>query len=119
MRHSRNILALVLLLLLQVFSFNAYACLFSVGPAATFSMPNCPSSPKEPARQVCDTFKTMGINAAVELDASIDGQALCTQGSESLAINVAFPILDRAFSHYPIDNPPPSAVIVHTAVLRI
>lgn len=119
MHRSRKILVILLLLLLQAFSFNAYACLFSIGPSEESAMPDCPSSPKDPARQVCDAFKTIGVNAAVELYGSIDGHVLCPQDSESLASIIAFPLLNRVFAHYPIESPPPQDVIVRTAVLRI
>ena len=116
---SRKILVIALLLLLQAFSFNAYACLFSIGPAVESAMPDCPSSPKDPARQVCDIFKTMGVNAALEPYASIDGHSPCLQDSESLAIRIAFPLLNRVFAHYPLESPPSQDVIVRTAVLRV
>jgi hypothetical protein len=119
MRRSRQILVIALLLLLQAFSFNAYACLFSIGPAAESAMPDCPSSPKDLARQICDVFKTIGVNAALELYASIDSHSPCLQDSESLAIRIAFPLLNRVFAHYPLESPPPHDVIARTAVLRI
>lgn len=119
MHRSRKLLVILLVLLFQAFSFNAYACLFSVGPSEESAMPDCPSSPKDPVRQVCDAFKTIGINAAVELDGSIDGHVLCPQDSESLSTIIAFPLLNRVFAHHPLKSPPPQVIILRTAVLRI
>ena len=119
MHRSRKLLVILLLLLFQAFSFNAHACLFSIGPSEESAMPDCPSSPKDPVGQACDAFKTMGVKSSVELNGSIDGHVLCPQDSESLTSIIVFPLVNRVFAHYPIESPPPQDVIVRTAVLRI
>jgi hypothetical protein len=118
MRRSHEILVIGLILLLQAFSFNAYACLFPLGAAGS-TMPDCPSSPAgKPSQQVCDVFKTIAVNAAGEYHSTIDRESLCAQCSESLVPNIHFPIISSGFADYPIGHPP-HADIIHTTVLRI
>jgi hypothetical protein len=110
-------LVIGLILFLQAFSFNAYACLFPLGADGS-AMPDCPSSPGEPAQQVCDAFKTIAVNAAGNYHSTIDGESLCLQDSESLVLNITFPIISTGFSDYPIGHPP-HADIIRTTILRI
>ena len=117
MRRSHDILVIGLILLLQAFSFNAYACLFPLGAAGS-TMPDCPSSPAKPSQQVCDAFKTIAVNAAGEYPSTIDKESLCTQGSESLAPNIPFPVISTGFADYPTGHPP-HADMIHTTILRI
>ncbi|MBA2251533.1 MAG: hypothetical protein H0W13_02325 [Nitrospirales bacterium] len=117
MRRSHKILVISLILLLQAFSFNAYACVFPLG-AAGAAMPDCPSSPSEPSQQVCDAFKTIAVNAAWEFHSTIDGGSLCPQDSESLVLNMTFPLVSTGLSDYST-GPPPHAAMIRTTVLRI
>ena len=76
----RPFLVTVLILLLQAFSFNAYACLLPLSPIAESSdMRDCPSSQEQAPRQLCDTFKTMSVPTSPELNTAVDSHTLCPE----------------------------------------
>lgn len=63
--HSRSFLAATIVVFLLVFSFNAYACLLPLSGTTDASMANGCSTPMEqPARQLCDAFKTLGVESS-------------------------------------------------------
>ena len=118
MMWSRPLLVMVLVLLLQAFSFNAYACLLPVSPTTeSGDMRGCPSSQEQAPRQVCDTFKTMGVSASPELNPDIDSHILCPEDALSIAPSVPFPSLIRSLADHPAA--PPQEVLVDTIVLRL
>ncbi|MCP9453681.1 MAG: hypothetical protein NNA23_13480 [Nitrospira sp.] len=62
--HSRSFLAATMAVFLLTFSFNAYACLLPLPGLTDASMANGCSTPVEqPVRQVCDAFKTLGVES--------------------------------------------------------
>ena len=114
---SRRILSIVLVLLLQGFSFNAYACLLSTTttpPSA--DMRDCPDSQNQSPRQVCDTFKTMGAPTSPELNPAFS-QALCAEAVTTLTPTAQFPSLIRTLADHPAV--PPQEILVDTIVLRL
>ena len=63
--HSRSFLAVTIVVFLLAFSFNAYACLLPLAGTTDASMANGCSTPEEqPVRQLCDAFKTLGIESS-------------------------------------------------------
>jgi hypothetical protein len=63
-QHFRSFLAGTIVLFLLAFSFNAHACLVPLSVTSDASMANGCSTPiEQPARQLCDTFKTLGIES--------------------------------------------------------
>lgn len=63
--HSRSFLAATIVVFLLAFSFNAYACLLPLSGTSDASMANGCSTPMEqPARQLCDAFKTLGVESS-------------------------------------------------------
>lgn len=115
---SRPILVTMLVLLLQAFSFNAYACLLPMSPtAASADMRDCPSSQDQAPRQVCDVFTTMGVPTSPELNPAFDSQALCPEDASSFAPTVQFPARIRSLADHPAV--PPQEVLVNTIVLRL
>lgn len=67
MRDARVVFALILLGLLLVFSFNAYACVLPIdGGAHQAAGHDCEVPGKEPVRQVCDLFKVFSLHAWIE-----------------------------------------------------
>lgn len=61
---SRSFLAVSIAVFLLAFSFNAYACVLPLSWASDASMANgCSTPTKQPARQLCDAFKTMGVES--------------------------------------------------------
>jgi hypothetical protein len=62
--HSRSFLAVSIAVFLLAFSFNAYACLLPLSGTTEASMANGCSTPVEqPDRQLCDAFKTLGVES--------------------------------------------------------
>jgi hypothetical protein len=60
----RSFLAGTIVVFLLAFSFNAYACLVPLSGTTDASMANGCSTPMEqPARQLCDAFKTLGVES--------------------------------------------------------
>ena len=57
-------IALLLVLLFFAFSFNAYACLVPLNGGSSPGMQNgCSDQEEQPVRQICDSFKSLGIQA--------------------------------------------------------
>jgi hypothetical protein len=118
MMWSRPLLVTVLVLLLQAFSFNAYACLLPLSPTAeSGDMRDCPSSQEQAPRQVCDTFKTMGVSTSAALNPAFDSHTLCPEDALSVAPAVPFPSLIRSSADHPAVLP--QEVLVDTIVLRL
>jgi hypothetical protein len=64
MHRLHPLLSTTLVLLFLVLSFNAYACLLPASNISSTEMGNgCPTSEEQPARQVCDAFKTLHVEA--------------------------------------------------------
>jgi hypothetical protein len=61
---SQAFLAATIVVFLLAFSFNAYACVLPLSGTSEASMANGCSTPLEqPARQLCDAFKTLGVES--------------------------------------------------------
>ena len=117
MFESRRILTIVLVLLLQAFSFNAYACLLpTTSTTQSADMRDCPDSKNQAPRQVCDTFKTMGAPTSPELNPAFDSQALCTEAT-SLPPTAQLAAPNRTLADHPVI--PPQEILVDTIVLRL
>jgi hypothetical protein len=115
----RPFLVILLVLLLQAFSFNAYACLLPLSPTteSAADMRDCPSSQDQAPRQVCDAFTTMGVSTSPELNPAFDSQALCPEGAVSAASTQPSPALTKNLADHPAV--PPQEVLVNTIVLRL
>jgi len=66
-----RVVAIALILLLSVMTFNAYACLVPFDSSPLSMMGNCPSSQDKQVPQFCDIFKTMSVESTVSIP---DGQ---------------------------------------------
>lgn len=63
--YSRSFLAVTIVVFLLAFSFNAYACVLPLSGTSDASMANGCSTPiEQPARQLCDAFKTLGVDSS-------------------------------------------------------
>jgi hypothetical protein len=115
---SRPLLVTVLVLLLQAFSFNAYACLLPLSPITeSGDMRDCPTSQEQTPRQLCDTFKTMGVSTSAALNPALDSHTLCPEDALSASPTVLFPSLVKSLADHP--TAPPQEVLVDTIVLRL
>ncbi len=91
MRRTRAFLALLLLLLLLGFSFNAYACLVPLyGGAGAAKGSDCSAPGEQSARQFCDTFKTLGVHTPADLPLEIELE-FCPENIASLSLLLNLP----------------------------
>ena len=119
MRRARGVLAGFLVLLFLGLSFNAYACLVPLFGAADVAMGNGCSDPQEqPVRQICEAFKTLGLQASPELNPAIDSQIFGAEDTVWLSLLFSLTAQSsRAYAH-PADGPPKD-LLVETTVLRL
>ena len=114
-----SILAAILVVLFFVLSFNAYACLLPVNGVTAGAMGDGCSTPDEqPVSQFCDTFKTLGVQAADKLPLDSDYQALCPEDTASLALLVILTSYNSRLSDHPTVSPPQD-LLLKISVLRI
>ena len=119
MRRLRPFLAVTLALLFLGLSFNAYACLLPLNGASASAMGNgCPSQDEQPARQLCDAFTTLGVQAPLHADPTANYQTVCHEDTASL-----FQLLSlSASSSRAYDcstDAVPQDLLVKTSVLRL
>ena len=121
MRRFHALLSTTLVLLLLVLSFNAYACLLPVSSTSNTGMGNGCSTPEEqPARQVCDAFKTFNVEASSQPQPSCDGHMLWVGESLSGSLLSSPPL--GGILKYPLPLPSDSSsqlLRTSTTVLRI
>ena len=85
--HIAVFLAVIYLLL----SFNAYACLVPLyGGVQVEAGSDCAMPQEQAARQHCDTFKTLGVQAATQIQAE---PGLCAY---DIPVSVASPTIAQA-----------------------
>ncbi|MGH2396071.1 MAG: hypothetical protein ACREI2_11445 [Nitrospiraceae bacterium] len=119
MTRPHVLLAGALILLFLGLSFNAYACLVPLYGAATVTMGSDCSSPEEQsARQFCDAFKTLGVQASNEPQQAIDYQAFCPVDTASLSLLFSLTTGGSRVSAHPADGSPQD-LLVKTTVLRL
>jgi len=119
MQRVRVIFAGALVLLLLLFSFNAYACvlpLFGVPQAAMGG--SCADPEDQPVRQFCDTFTTLGLHAASDFHLSVDTQVVSPAEAAPLTSLISPSAWIPNTQGYPAQRPPQDA-LVRTTVLRI
>ena len=119
MRHMRIAFAGTLVLLLLLFSFNAYACvlpLFGVPQAAMGG--GCADAQDEPIRQFCDSFTTLGLHAALDFHFSVDAPVVSPAEAAPLTSLISLSLRTPSIQEYPAQRPPQDA-LVRTTVLRI
>src|SRR2546422_11334054 len=119
MRRTRVFLAGFLVLLFLGLSFNAYACLVPLYGAVDATMGSGCSSPEEQtARQFCDAFKTLAVQAGAEHQPAIDCQTLCPEDTASLSF--LFRLTnegDRGYDHPA--NCPPQDILLKASVIGV
>jgi len=119
MQRTRVIFIGSLVLLLLIFSFNAYACLlplFGLPQAAMGG--SCADPQDQPVRQFCDTFTTLGLHAASDFHHSVDAQVVYPAEAIPLAWLMSLFTRTPHLQGYPAQKPPQDA-LVRTTVLRI
>jgi hypothetical protein len=108
-----------LVLLLLVLSFNAYACLLPVSSSSSTEMGNGCSTPAEqPARQVCDAFKTFNVEASGQSQPTFDSQMVWF-GETVSGVLLSLPFTNGILK-YPFPSDSSSQLLrTSTIVLRI
>ena len=115
----RSFLASSLVVLFFALSFNAYACLLPVNGATAAAMGNGCSTPDEqPVYQVCDAFKTLGVQSVDKLHLYSDCQTICSEDTASLALLVIITSNSSRLSDHPPVGPPQD-LLLKISVLRI
>ena len=107
-------IAVLLILLLLVLTFNAYACILPLPQPPAM---DCPSETEEPARGVCDAFLELGPHS----------QAFSADAINLFQLQYTLPVSHLLSSHMPlivIAEPPrgtdtPVHLSIPTTVLRI
>lgn len=119
MRRFHPLLSTTLVLLFLVLSFNAYACLLPVSSGSSPEMGNGCSTPAEqPARQVCDAFKTFTVEASGQGQPTFDSQMLGFGETISEVLLSSSPL--AGILKYPFPSDSSSQLLrTNTIVLRI
>ncbi len=119
MPHFRPILSTILVLLLLVLSFNAYACLLPVSNSSSPEMGNGCSTPEEqPSRQVCDAFKTFNVEASSQSQPTFDSQMLWF-GETVSAIHLSLAPRNGVLKYPLLSDSSSQLLRTNTTVLRI
>ena len=119
LRSLRPPLAVFLIFLFFALSFNAYACLLPVNGVTEAAMENGCSTPDEqPVSQLCNTFKTLGVQSADTLPLNSDYQTICPEDTASLALLVTLTSHSSRLSDHPIVGPPQD-LLLKISLLRI
>jgi len=85
---AMRIVAIAVIVLLSVMTFNAYACLIPIDSSPLSTMGNCPSPQEEQVPQFCDIFKTMGVELSVSVSDSQHSKSVLAfdfQGLDQIA----------------------------------
>ncbi|MGH7259616.1 MAG: hypothetical protein ACREI9_02900 [Nitrospiraceae bacterium] len=119
MRWIKPSLAVMLALLLLGLSFNAYACLLPLNGASASAMANgCPSQEEQSARQICDSFTTLSVQAPTQTDPASNYQTVCHEDTTSLFLLLSL----SAGSSRAYDCPTgalPQDLLIKTSLLRL
>ena len=116
---SLSVLTCTLVVLFFALSFNAYACLLPVNGVPAPAMANgCATPDGQPVSQLCDAFKTLGVQSADKLPLNSDYLALCPEDTASLALLVIHTSSSSRLSDHPTVSPPQD-LLLKISVLRI
>ncbi len=107
-------LAIFLVLLLLILTFNAYACLLPLPPATTM---DCASGTEEPVRETCDAFLEIGPHPQFSAHHSMSALHLEDTGPVHVLPDTLVPLV-RA-TEPPRSTETPIHPSIHTTVLRI
>lgn len=119
MRRFYPLLSTTLVLLLLVLSFNAYACLLPVSSISNTEMGNGCSTPEEqPARQVCDAFKTFTVEASGQSQPTFDSQMLWF-GETVSDVLLSVPLTNGILKYPFLSDSSSQLLRTSTTVLRI
>ncbi len=115
----RAVMATVLVFLFVGLSFNAYACLLPVNGIGAAKMENgCATPDEQPVRQLCDAFKTLGVQSASGASLAVDSHMVWSPGVASVSPLVIVITPRSHLYHRPTERSPQDLLLI-TSVLRI
>lgn len=118
---SQSLLAASIAVFLLAFSFNAYACVLPLSGTTDASMANGCSTPvDQPVRQLCDAFKTLGIESSPQ-SSSLHLDHHWPAADQTLAAlpAVSFRFGRIARPYQPLESSSPPHPSLASTVLRI
>ena len=119
MHRVRLLLAAVLALLFLSLSVNAYACLFPPPGTTAASMgKGCATPDEQSARQLCDAFKTLGVESMTQHHPVIDGHVVVPYDTAVLSLLLSSTARPSRLYGPPTEGPPQNLLLI-TSVLRI
>jgi hypothetical protein len=108
-----RVVAIVVILLLSLVTFNAYACLVPLYSSAMDG--NCPSSHTPQTPTLCDVFKTLGVESTATDNGAQHGKSYLAYSFDVIApLQIQGSPLDA--SEF---RPPTQDLFLKLAVLRI
>jgi len=111
---------MAIVVFLLAFSFNAYACLVPLSGTSDASMANGCSTPMEqPARQLCDAFKTLGVASGSHASSLLVDHHLLADYALAAQPAVSHHFQRIVHQYHPLDEGSPPHQSVATTVLRI
>lgn len=117
---SRSVLAGTIVVFLLAFSFNAYACLLPLSGTTDASMANGCSTPMEqPTRQLCDAFKTLGVESGSQSSSLLVDHHLLSDHALAALPAVSQPFQGIFHPYHLLDTGTPPHQSLTTTVLRI
>jgi hypothetical protein len=118
--HSRSFLAATIVVFLLVFSFNAYACVLPLSGISDASMANGCSTPAEhPDRQLCDAFKTLGVESPQSTSLHMDHHWSTVDQAPAALPAVRCRLLRISNPYHSLESSSPPHQSLPSTVLRI
>lgn len=116
----RSSLAGTIVVFLLAFSFNAYACLIPLSGTSDASMSNGCSTPLEQsARQLCDAFKTLGVESGSHMSSLLVDHHLQADHAPAAPPTVSHQFQGILHQYQPLESSSPPHQSLATTVLRI
>lgn len=117
---SRVFLAGIIILFMLAFGFNAHACLVPLSGTSDASMANGCSTPiEQPARQLCDAFKTLGIESGSQSFSLLSDHQLLADHALAAFPALSHPFHGRFHRYHSLETRTPPRQSLATTVLRI
>ncbi len=117
---SRSFLAATIAVFLLAFSFNAYACLLPLSGTTDASMANGCSTPMEqPALQLCDAFKTLGVESGFQSSLLLMDHHWSADHALAAPPTMSHQFQSILHQYHPLESSSPPHQSLATTVLRI
>ncbi len=112
-------MAVALAAIYFLLAFNAYACLFPMAVGAVMEQgSDCAKPHEQPARQQCDAFKTLTVQAAPSVLQVVDFSAHVVVAVEPQALRTFLSPSHPSAQPWSV-SPPTEDILALTSVLRL